>query len=242
MVGLLKSSWQDARAGAARMFSGVEGWILLAGAALAMATVLGFGIGWIVARDATLGFAAMTGLNLLIGLAAGMSFGFAHGFGQLPVIASSALSDTLQVLVFYPLFVLSWQRLIDLGRFGPYLEQMHASAVSQQGWVKRFGIVGLFLFVFVPFWMTGPVVGAIIGFLLGLRARVNLGVVLGASYVAIGLWALLFDRLNAMATGYHRWTLFIAVVAVLLLGLVARRILPRRRRAPGYGAAAARDS
>ncbi len=221
----LKPSWHDARAGAARVFSGVEGWILLAGVALALLTMLGFGVGWFFAPDITLGFAAMTGLNLLIGLAAGMSFGYAHGFGHLPVIASSALSDTLQVLVFYPLFVLSWNHLIDLGRFGPFLARVHASAERQQGWVRRFGIAGLFLFVFVPFWMTGPVVGAIIGFLLGLRARVNLGVVLAASYVSIVLWALLFDQLNALAASYHRWALFIAVVALLLLALVARRIL-----------------
>lgn len=221
----LKPSWHDARAGAARVFSGVEGWILLAGVALALLTMLGFGVGWFFAPDITLGFAAMTGLNLLIGLAAGMSFGYAHGFGHLPVIASSALSDTLQVLVFYPLFVLSWNHLIDLGRFGPYLARVRASAERQQGWVRRFGIAGLFLFVFVPFWMTGPVVGAVIGFLLGLRARVNLGVVLAASYVSIVLWALLFDQLNALAASYHRWALFIAVVALLLLALVARRIL-----------------
>lgn len=221
----LKPSWHDARAGAARVFSGVEGWILLVGVALALLTMLGFGVGWFFAPDITLGFAAMTGLNLLIGLAAGMSFGYAHGFGHLPVIASSALSDTLQVLVFYPLFVLSWNHLIDLGRFGPYLARVRASAERQQGWVRRFGIAGLFLFVFVPFWMTGPVVGAVIGFLLGLRARVNLGVVLAASYVSIVLWALLFDQLNALAASYHRWALFIAVVALLLLALVARRIL-----------------
>jgi len=228
---MFTSSWHQARAGAARVFSGVEGWILLAGAGLALATVLGFGIGWLFVREATLAFAAMTGLNLLIGLAAGMSFGYAHGFGHLPVIVSSALSDTLQVLVFYPLFVLSWNRLIDIGRLGPYLARVHASAESQQGWVRRFGIAGLFLFVFVPFWMTGPVVGSIIGFLLGLRARVNLTVVLLASYVGIVLWALLFSQLTTLAGTYHRWALFAAVIALVLLAFVARRILPRRRTA-----------
>ena len=80
------------------------------------------------------------------------------------------------MLILYPLFVLSWNRLIDIGRLGPYLARVHASAESQQGWVRRFGIAGLFLFVFVPFWMTGPVVGAIIGFLLGLRTAVNLAI------------------------------------------------------------------
>jgi uncharacterized membrane protein len=221
----LKPSWFLAKVGAARVFSGVEGWILLAGAALALLTMAGFGVGWLVARDSTLGFAAMTGLNLLIGVAAGMSFGYAHGFGHLPVIVSSALSDTLQVLVFYPLFVLSWNHLIDLGRLGPYLARVREAAERQQGWVRRFGIAGLFLFVFVPFWMTGPVIGAVIGFLLGLRARVNLAVVLGASYVAIVLWALLFDHLNTLAAAYHRWALFVAVVALVLLAFVAKRIL-----------------
>jgi uncharacterized membrane protein len=225
VVPRLNSSWRGARARAQRVFSGVEGWILLAGLALALLTMVGFGVGWMVAHDGTRAFAAMTGLNLLIGLAAGMSFGYAQGFGHLPVIASSALSDTLQVLVFYPLFVLSWNHLIDLGRLGPYLARLHASAERQQGWVRRFGVAGLFLFVFAPFWMTGPVVGSMIGFLLGLRASVNLGIVLGASYVAIVLWALLFDQLNSLAASHHRWALFIAVLALLLLTLVARRIL-----------------
>jgi len=223
------STWHSARAGAVRVFSEVEGWILLAGAALVVLTMLGFGAGWLLAPEATRGLAAMTGLNLLVGLAAGMSFGYAQGFGHLAVIASSALSETLQVLIFYPLFVLSWHRLIDLGHFGPYLSRMHASAESQQGWVRRFGIAGLFLFVFVPFWMTGPVVGSIIGFLLGLRARINLAVVLVSSYLAICLWALLFSRLNAVTATYHRWALFAVVIAVVLLAIFARRILRRGR-------------
>jgi uncharacterized membrane protein len=214
----------------------VEGWILLAGAALALLTMMGFGVGWLFAPDITLGLAAMTGLNLLIGLAAGMSFGYAHGFSHMEVIASSALSDTLQVLIFYPLFVLSWHRLIDLGRFGPYLARVHASAESQQGWVRRFGIVGLFLFVFVPFWMTGPVIGSIIGFVIGLRARINLSVVLVSSYLAICLWALLFNQLNALAATYNRWALFAVVLALVLLAIVVRHILPHRNN----GAAVAR--
>jgi uncharacterized membrane protein len=217
-----------------RMFSGVEGWILLAGLGLALLTVAGFGVGWLLSPDITLGLAAMTGLNLLIGLAAGMSFGYAHGFSHLEVIASSALSDTLQVLILYPLFVLSWNRLIDIGRLGPYLARVHASAESQQGWVRRFGIAGLFLFVFVPFWMTGPVVGSIIGFLIGLRARVNLTIVLASSYLGIVLWALAFNQLNSLAAQYHRWALFAVVIALVLLMIVARRIVPRRKRAGAH--------
>ena len=33
---------------------------------------------------------------------------------------------------------------------------------------EKYGKYGLFLFVWFPFWMTGPVVGSIIGFLIGI--------------------------------------------------------------------------
>jgi hypothetical protein len=95
--------------------------------------------------------------------------------------------------------------------------------------VRRFGIAGLFLFVFVPFWMTGPVVGAIIGFLIGLRARTNLAVVLSATYVAIAAWALSLSELGRISAGYNRYALFAAILAVALLAL-AWRLLVRRSR------------
>jgi uncharacterized membrane protein len=225
---MLKTSWHDARAGAARVLAGPEGRILFAGALLAVVTVVGFGIAWLFAPDATNLLAAMTGLNLLIGIAAGMSFGYANGLGDLEVIGSSFLADTLQVLIVYPLFVLSWQHLVDVGRIAPYLARLQVSAEAQQGWVRRFGIVGLFLFVFVPFWMTGPVVGSIIGFLIGLRPAVNLVVVLTATYTATWLWAMLIGELNHMAAAYDRYALFLAILAIVLLTL-AWHALARRR-------------
>lgn len=92
----------------------------------------------------------------------------------------------------------------------------------------RFGIVGVFIFVFVPFWMTGPVVGAIIGFLIGLKPRVNLPLVLSATYVATVVWALLLDELQSLAEPVNRYALVLAVIAVALLALVWRLLVQRR--------------
>ncbi len=79
---------------------------------------------------------------------------------------------------------------------------MHEAAALRGGMVRKFGIAGLI--VFVPFWMTGPVVGSIIGFLIGLRPWVNLALVLTTAYVAIGLWALLLNELSAWAATFDR--------------------------------------
>lgn len=225
---MLNSTWRDALAGAARVLAGAEGRILLAGLLLAAATMMGFSAGSIFAPEATLALAAMTGLNLLVGIAAGLSFGYANGLGHLAVMGSAALAETLQVLIVYPLFVLSWQRVLDVGRLGPYLARMRASAEARQGWVRRFGIIGLFIFVLVPFWMTGPVAGSIIGFLIGLRARVNLTIVMVSSYLGICLWALALNELSALASIYHRYALFATIVAIIVLALAARLLWQRR--------------
>ena len=97
--------------------------------------------------------------------------------------------------------------------------------------MRKFGIVGLFVFVFVPFWMTGPVVGAIIGFLIGLRPWVNLMVVLMSTYIAIGVWGLLLNELSAWSATVNRFAPFALVVAIALIA-IAMHLLSRYRGRP----------
>jgi L-asparagine transporter-like permease len=101
----------------------------------------------------------------------------------------------------------------------------------QDGRVRPFGIIGLFVFVFLPFWMTGPVVGSIIGFLIGLRPWVNLVVVLGSTYIAIGIWALLLNELSAWAATVNQYAPWGLVVAIVLLA-AAMNLLHRRQNQP----------
>lgn len=127
------------------------------------------------------------------------------------------LIETIQVLVIYPLFVQCTRHLIKLRTLELFITRIHQAAQSRWGVVRKFGIAGLFVFVFAPFWMTGPVVGAIIGFLIGLRPRVNLAVVLVSTYVAIGVWALLLNELNVWASTvnqYAPYALFLAIVLI----------------------------
>ena len=202
--------------------------MLIAGLALAVLLLLGLGIGWTLFPENILQYAAMTGLNLLIGPGAGMSFGYASGMGHLQVVPLNMLVETLHVLVFYPLFVLGWRHLLDLPALKSFVARMHEAAEMRGGMVRKFGMAGLVVFVFVPFWMTGPVVGSIIGFLIGLRPWVNLAIVLTTTYVAIGLWALLLNELSAWAATFDRlapWALLAAIVLIVAAG----HLLHRRR-------------
>lgn len=210
------------------LFSSTEGRLLGVGLALTALMFLAFGIGWHLYPDSVFTYTAMTGLNLIIGRAAGMSFGYASGLGHVQVIPLNMLVETIQVLVVYPLFALSWRQLIRLRRLQPFVTRMHRAAEFRGGAVRKFGIVGLFVFVFVPFWMTGPVVGAIIGFLIGLRPWVNVAVVLGATYVAIGVWGLLLNELSTWAATVNQFAPFALVIAIVLIAL-AIHLLGRRR-------------
>ena len=200
-----------------------EGRWLALGAALAAAALVGLGAAsnWWPQQMITL--AAMSGLNLLIGRAAGMAYGYASGLGHVPVIACNVIVETVQVLVIYPLFVLSCRQWLMPRWLAAPLARLRARAESNHAAVRRFGIAGLFVFVFMPFWMTGPVVGSFIGYLLGLRTRTTLAVVLAGTYAAIAVYALFLDEVDAWAAAYGRYAAFLALVALAVLAMLVQR-------------------
>ena len=202
----------------------IEARILAVGLFLTLLTAVALSIGWLAEPELAARFAVMTGLNMMVGRAAGMSVGYASGLHSASVITSSVLVETIQVLVIYPLFVLSWKSLVDARRMQRLLVGVRRSAEANQSRVARYGMVGLFAFVFLPFWMTGPVVGSVIGFLIGLKARHNLPVVLSATYVAVVLWAIFFERMNAWLAAYGRYAAFGLVLVVAVAALALRLV------------------
>jgi uncharacterized membrane protein len=216
------------------LFASTEGRMLGFGLALTGLMLLAFGVGWHLYPDSILPYAIMTGLNLIIGREAGMSFGYASGFSHAQVVPLNMLIETIQVLVIYPLFVQSTRHLIKLRTLEPFIARIHHAAESGGGVVRKFGIAGLFVFVFTPFWMTGPVVGAIIGFLIGLRPWVNLTVVLVSTYIAIGVWALLLNELNVWAAQVNQFAPYALFLAIVLIA-AAMQWLGRHRERSANG-------
>jgi uncharacterized membrane protein len=200
-----------------------EGRWLAVGVSLAALAVIGLGAAahWWPAQVGAL--AAMSGLNLLVGRAAGMAYGYASGLGQGPVMACNLLVETVQVLVLYSLFVLGCRQWLLPAWLAAPLARLRANAERGHAAVRRFGVVGLFVFVFMPFWMTGPVVGSIIGYLLGLRTRTTLAVVLVGTYAAIGAYALFLDEMDAWASDYGPYAAFVVLLALAALAFLVQR-------------------
>ncbi|MHC4537666.1 MAG: small multi-drug export protein, partial [Planctomycetota bacterium] len=88
--------------------------------------------------------------------------------------------------------------------------------------IQRYGIISLFIFVWFPFWMTGPVVGCVIGFLLGLRVWVNITVVLSGTCAAIFGWAFFLRQFHERVASYSSYATMVLVTLLIIIIIVGQ--------------------
>ena len=133
------------------------------------------------------------------------------------------------VLILYPLFVLSWNKL-DFVSYRPlneFIERSKVNAGKYEPLIKRYGVIGLILFVLTPFAMTGPVVGSFVGYLIGLRHRVTLSVVLLSTLLAIIIWIYLIKNFEAVLILYSDILMIglLIAAAVLIVWYYIKKVL-----------------
>ncbi|HEY9018070.1 small multi-drug export protein [Thiomicrospira sp.] len=192
-----------------RIFGSFEGLILAIGI---LSALLGLGlIGvlaiWSPELSGIIG--SMVFSNLMLGRSVSLLIGYAAGQGHLLVIGVNLLTETILVLLFFPLFVFSLNKLPLFPKLQTLIERIHRQAEKHQDWVRRYGVIGIFLLVFFPFWMTGPVIGCALGCLIGLRPLHNLVTVLSGTFLAMLAWAWLLYGLHTQATLFGSWGLLL---------------------------------
>ncbi len=215
-----------------------EGRILLIGVALAFVYILWLGIKLLLSPDEFQILTGMTAMDVMFGRAAAMAFGYSLYLEHKVVIPICMIIETILVLLVYPLFVFSWQHLVVVKGLKKVFERIGRSTEAHKGKVQKYGIIGLFAFVWFPFWMTGPVVGCVIGFLLGLRAWVNITIVLSGTYLAIIAWGLFLSRFRDGVASYSSqaaMVLMILLIVIIVVGSLLHGTLrdSKRKRWPG---------
>jgi len=218
----IRQSWRE-------LFRTGEGRILLLGIALALTgliimAALAF---WSPTSSQMMGTMAL--FNIIFGRAVSMSIGYAGGYGHSLVVPVNMWVETILVLLFYPVFVLSMNRLVVFPRLKRFIDQAHAAAERHYDKVHRYGIIGLFVFVWFPFWMTGPVVGSAIGYLLGFSTWLTLSVVLIGTYIAMAGWAYVMFGINTQAAIFGPWAPAL-IIGLLIAFVVAGHLLSRRNK------------
>ena len=209
-----------------------EGRILLIGVALAFIYTLLLVIKMCYSPEESQILMGMSATDIMFGRATAMIFGYSQELGHATVIPVCIMVETILVLIFYPLFVFSWRHLLVVKWLKNTFERIHKAAEAHKDKIQRYGIIGLFVFVWLPFWMTGPVVGCVIGFLLGLKARINIPVVIAGTSVAIFGWAFFMRRLLEHVASYSSYAgvvIFVLLIVIIIIGRFLHKTLHEKK-------------
>jgi uncharacterized membrane protein len=197
------------------LLAGAEGKILITGAVLAGIFFAYIGLLFWINPEKAQKLLGLTAVELMVGRAAGMLYGYRMALGHYVVIPVVAVVETIFVLFFYPLFALSCKQLRILKPLQNTFDKIHEKAEKNEPFVRRYGLIGLFAFVWFPLWMTGPAVGSAIGYLIEMPARKNIAAVLGGTYTSILCWALLLHNLNQQVAEYGEYAIMVMTAAVI---------------------------
>ena len=171
--------------------------VRILGLGLGLAGMLGLFLFYVLLTDpplhATLSSTAV--LHLMGGRALGVMTCLSSGLPIAATIAYNFFIEVVIVLVAYGVFVLVMRNVIEPKLLKATVRQAELTAQSQRTRVKRYGAVGLFLFVMFPFMMTGPVVGAIIGYLLHYKPAGTFSIVFGGTLTSLVVYALMGRRM-----------------------------------------------
>ena len=161
------------------------------------------------------------------GRASGISAGLAAGLPKWLVVVLAFFVDMTAVCLLYPLVIYFYEHGVRQRLLGETIVSTLESARRQRSKLSRYGIIGLILFVWFPFYMTGPLIGAVIGYFIGLRPWVNLATVGSGTLLAIisltFFFDLLYRLLEEVASGLTKYVPFV-VVGLVLAGLAAMRL------------------
>ncbi len=147
------------------------------------------------------------------------ALGFKMGFHLYFLLYQSLVQDLIIILFLYPLTVQGYHYLWRLPVIGPHLKGAHDTAIYYKPYIAPYGAIGLAVLVFIPLFSTGPIVGTVLGYLLGLNPFVVLGSVIVGNTVSAVMCFVAMDKLNEINAHIGTYVLYF-VIGILVLGTV----------------------
>ena len=160
--------------------------------------------------------------ELLLGRGVAVAKAVEMGMHPGLVIFLATYVDAVTVFLCYPVLILA-ARNLGAGRpIDPRMKGLIESAEKNVGRFAKYKIAGIFVFVWLPFFMTGVVVGAVLGYLLGLKTWPNMATVVAGTATAAACWLYTYDYLYGRLAQIHS-----QIPALFTAGLIAALIAHR---------------
>jgi len=172
--------------------------------------------------------------NLFAGRGVCLYEGIRLGFGRGYLVFQCGGQDLGMTLVTVP-WIIRFHHHVSQGRFfDRILQRVDEAAEKNQERLRGFGTAGLFFFAFMP--TAGPMMGSVVGYLLGMPMRRVLPAVIGGHVTSLLVFLAFFDwlepTLRSANEGLAKYFAWIGLAMVLLIGWIVRLIKKRWFAAP----------
>jgi hypothetical protein len=191
----------------------------------------------------------LVGTHLVAGRVGNVLLGLNEHYDRVYLFFQCCMQDIISMLLMYPLVIAGYHKVSGIRYIGPALANVRAAAEKYQAPIARFGPVGLAAFVAFPLFSTGALVGAVIGYMLGMRPSVVFTWVTIGNIVAVLAWIYFVDFMLPMveAMGANIWVILGALVAAGVLARLfkswrSRRVTEPSERVPANVKSAKEDS
>jgi uncharacterized membrane protein len=178
-------------------------------------------------------------LGTLLGLsfAVGREAAILNAYGQSPslgatwVVVTSILDDLITLALALPLIWLGIERLRGAPFLGGIVLSLEKTAVERRAFLRRWGLLGLIAFVWVPGVGAGVTLAAAMGLVSKIPVR-RLAVALALGSAAVNaFWAIGLYYTSALIPSEGPWSYIpLALVVALALSAVAFGLVQRRKR------------
>lgn len=172
----------------------------------------------------TMGFTQLIG-----GRAASIAQGTQTGIHPLLIAFIATYIDTLFVFLFYPILVFSYRNFFERRFFQKHMKPIFDSAQKGLFRFSHYKIISVFLFVWFPFWMTGVIIGSVLGYLLGLKSWTTMITVIFGTMSAAFCWVYFYDKLYS-SLGQVNKGIPVILTILIIIGLAVYRIVTRPRK------------
>ena len=136
--------------------------------------------------------------------------------------------EILTTFILYPVLILSYRSLFERRFFQRHMKPVFVAATKGVDRFSQFKVVGVFLFVWFPFWGTGVVVGAVLGYLLGLKLWANMTTVTLGTMTAIICWVFAYDKFFTWLGGIHESIPLMATIGLIVILILWRMVVGAR--------------
>lgn len=182
---------------------------------------------WFLHRELMLHVVAVITASVLGGRMASILAGQQLGLHPISITLILAAWNSTVLLVLFPLVISLSHNVIRVRFLRKMLESKRRAAEVQKCRVRRYGTWGLPIFIWLPFPWTGALVGAIIGFLLGVPLKRTLLIAIPSMVVGVASWVYGFQWF-LLITGRTGKTISFAFLLAMLFFSVFRLFGVRR--------------